>query len=415
MPVTFSQSLQSASDAASLQGQESSTSFTENAQQNAQQGHTASASPTPTSFFQHSHRPAEYIGYYVGQSPLETLHSPSTIISSIPTHVGLAIQNGGLSPRGSSPIEQSPFISTTPPIDTLSTNSAPSISARGRKMRSKSNAQEKAPELISLESGVLGNTTTTNDGPPEKAQTVEDSNEQVETMTFSATTSEDLTFDTPSSSDNQSQAEPEGNMTEFEQNLSTLVTDRITSSTDKGFGPATCPEQAGSKAEICVGDEVSVATTEPLDKDNIANSSMHNEIQNPSSIDMKLTALQLGEQLLPMTATRSPSPSREALSDGQRPGAPKGSKSSSKGKIDKSKLSTTQDAPESIMLSSKPNGQVSALPVGLLKGPLQISGWQTQKKRKKPKKAVKPENDVDLVNVSGGDVTPVDDALRKGG
>ncbi|RMZ78967.1 hypothetical protein DV737_g3661, partial [Chaetothyriales sp. CBS 132003] len=53
------------------------------------------------SYFEFNRRPAEYVGYYVNQSPSMRPYPPSTNISPIPSHVGLAILNGGLSPRSS--------------------------------------------------------------------------------------------------------------------------------------------------------------------------------------------------------------------------------------------------------------------------------------------------------------------------
>ena len=44
-------------------------------------------------------RPAEYVGYYLGDPASQLGYPNSTSVSPSPSQVGLAIQNGGLSPR----------------------------------------------------------------------------------------------------------------------------------------------------------------------------------------------------------------------------------------------------------------------------------------------------------------------------
>jgi len=43
------------------------------------------------------------------------------------------------------------------------------------------------------------------------------------------------------------------------------------------------------------------------------------------------------------------------------------------------------------------------------------NAWQTQKKKKKNKRAAKSDTDAQALNTSGGETLPVDESLRKGG
>jgi len=60
-------------------------------------------------------------------------------------------------------------------------------------------------------------------------------------------------------------------------------------------------------------------------------------------------------------------------------------------------------------LSPRTNGAVSGL------NSSGSSAWQMQKKKKKPRKTVKSENDVQALNFSGGEALPANESLRKGG
>jgi hypothetical protein len=70
-----------------------------------------------------------------------------------------------------------------------------------------------------------------------------------------------------------------------------------------------------------------------------------------------------------------------------------------------------------IALAPRTNGSTASTGAATnpLNGAVTGTAWQTQKKKRKNKKATKSENDAQALNPLGGDSLPADESLRKGG
>jgi hypothetical protein len=145
-------------------------------------------------------RPAEYMGHYIGPSPPIPAYSRSAGISPVPSQVGLAIHNGGLSP-GLFP-RMSPYSPATgsPPSQPISDAGEDLDATRSRGLSSPLRlgvASRKPVPDHSLVNGSLS-------GQSDLESLEIDSRDQDIPTALSASASDDLAFDTPSSSDDQS-------------------------------------------------------------------------------------------------------------------------------------------------------------------------------------------------------------------
>ncbi|RMZ78561.1 hypothetical protein DV738_g3819, partial [Chaetothyriales sp. CBS 135597] len=150
------------------------------------------------SYFELNRRPAEYVGYYVNQSPSMGPYVQSTNISPIPSQVGLAILNGGLSPRSSAVSSWGSASSATLPQSEFQ-------AGHGRAGEMRSEPYGRGSETINGKSAGARRRSARPSPPPITLRPDQVSlgakAEADDALTFSASTSEDLAFDTPSGSE----------------------------------------------------------------------------------------------------------------------------------------------------------------------------------------------------------------------
>lgn len=352
-------------------------------------------------------RPAEYLGYYVGQSPSLSAYTQSTAISPIPAHVGLAIQHGGLSPRLASSTRSAssmhtPPLQTVPPIPIENHIEPEAVSE---------NVEGGHLEPLKARSGPLIVDGSINS--PRRRRTNHSFNEPDDQMNFSASTSEDLAFDTPSSSDEQSQdALDFTNHTERSPPGSPGTARKLVlpSGTPpefvNGYAPprpfVNCAKEGSEVRVARVGDSIGMPALTALKKSGN-------------------TAWPLDRQLSSVEEVRTPSPRVETFnSDTNSPkvvNAPASQNQTSSSAVSLAvnggEIPGDLDKP----LAPRTNGIVGPLSPAS-NGAVHVngtSGWQTQKKKRKNKKTVKSENDAHALNVAGGESLPADESLRKGG
>lgn len=335
-------------------------------------------------------RPAEYLGYYVGQSPSLSAHSYSTAISPIPSHAGLAIQNGGLSPRLTAVSARASGALQTPPLQ----NAVPIATAMGRT----------AEETASKESEPVRSDTrvaTSRSGPvivdgaiasPRRRRTTLSVNETEENLNYSASTSEDLAFDTPSSSDEQSQDAFEG----------------ITRARASPIVSGGQLKQTLLNGSPGLGNGHLPLRTSPAESTSVS---------GPGTIKKaSTTAWPLDRHLSSVEEVRTPSPRVETFSAlkpspllHNSPGRP----------LPNGVATTMKDGDHSLSnpLGPRTNGTADGSVPGAnsLLGTGAPNGWQLPKKKKSKRKTVRSENDVQISNTKEGEAAPADESLRKGG
>ena len=371
-------------------------------------------------------RPSEYIGYYVGHSPPLPAPPHSSLMSPVQTQTGLAIQNGGLSPRLLAQIPSYQSSAISPPSERVRTPRTASVSDNTGSLGSPSVAvngqvQQQQQQSKDQSSGplVVNGSVTPRDAAPEVQGDAHDHNVG---MTFSASTSEDLAFDTPTSSEDQSQGVPESVDQDIPDVVAGLGSERspenepdILFSTRQAISKDENAKEHGSAARFMTEKaEASLALSAARPPDKVAT----DPDSSTASFDAKRVQVQTNLQLSPVKEARTPSPSRDhqvsPITQSKLNGA--SFKLKGKGRSEKSAVPgyENQNKTEGV-LAAKPNGSLSTPPVkNSAEVPTSNSGWQTQKK-KKHRKASKSEGDVGFVNVVGGDSIPSDEALRKGG
>ncbi|KIW10266.1 hypothetical protein PV08_11228 [Exophiala spinifera] len=348
-------------------------------------------------------RPAEYLGYYVGQSPSLSAYTHSTAISPIPSHAGLAIQGGGLSPRLASASVRSPSGKESPSFQLVNPVTRESLTSQQPEgTDAETRLVEAEPAKARLGPLIVDGSVNS----PRRRRTTRSLNGSDDPTNFSASTSEDLAFDTPSSSDEQSQdaleltsdRSPPGSPTSARQQISSLqyANGHLPFRT---LGLASAPQipQSGTRVAESVG----------------------------------MTASGLGKQagmvwpqerqLSSVEEVRTPSPRVEGFpSKTPSPRATFMEKYRSDAVPEKEPPGIPVESPADTLnlpLSPRTNGSAS-IPVSNLLPP--TSGvanprWQTQKKKKKHKKTVKSENEDQASKLTGGEAIPADESLRKGG
>jgi len=148
-------------------------------------------------------RPVEYVGYYVGQSPSLSAYPGSATISPMPSNAGLAIHNGGLSPRVSTRVSRLPSVSTSPASHYASV-------ANGTSIMEPVTENGPVPEIEALQSIQPSNRSgpLVVDGsinsPPRRQAATRPVRRSSDDFDASVTTSEDAGLDTPSSSEEMS-------------------------------------------------------------------------------------------------------------------------------------------------------------------------------------------------------------------
>ncbi len=341
-------------------------------------------------------RPAEYLGYYVGQSPSLSANSYSTAISPIPSHAGLAIQNGGLSPHlgpvSARPSGQvhTPPLQTVVPTATIARSVSESLSRKpGGADNDTEGSKAKIGPLI-----VDGSISS-----PRRRRTTLSINDPEENVNYSASTSEDLAFDTPSSSDEQSQDAFEGLA---RQSGSPLSSSGLTKSTLAYGGPGHLNGHVPLKVSPGLAQP---ATEEPVGLTGLT------AIKRAGG-----PAWPLDRQLSSVEEVRTPSPRVETFgSVGSSPIA-RNSHDGSRS-IGATTLKNGGDHSLENPLVSRTNGTAggSAQGTSSLLNASVPSGWQMPKKKKNKRKMVKSENDAQMMNPAEGEALPADESMRKGG
>lgn len=352
-------------------------------------------------------RPAEYLGYYVGQSPSLSAYTHSTAISPIPSHVGLAIQNGGLSPRLTPMSTRPPGVMHTPPLQTAmpvlpaeGQSEPDSGSKKSEGMDAEADSSKSRSKLLIVDGSI---------NSPRRRRTTHSLNETEDNTNFSASTSEDLAFDTPSSSDEHSQDAFEYIARSKSSPISVSETRKSTHRNGtREYVNGHLPQRATGKNSQAqsiteaVGSELSVGMSGLVGLKKVGNI--------PRPLDRQLSAVE---------EVRTPSPRVETFNT--KGISPTRSKDhvdqDDRGPLEVAGSMNGEGPDHGNPLGSRTNGMVGSPNQGGISAPNASgsTGWQTQKKKKTKRKTVKSENDAHTLNVSGGEALPADEALRKGG
>ena len=369
----------------------------------------------------------EYVGYYVGHSPPVQAYKCSVVPSPAPGDVGLAIHHGGSSPHlfASTPTYRSAALSAsservqTPnaesSLEIAGSLHSPAPASTGKHYCSPAK-QEDGPLVVngsipSFEmhldhnSEIRGNTNGT---------------------TFSGSTSDDLAFDTPTSSDDASQGLPEFVIADNDSSTGVM--------NDSSAQSQSSPSRLDALDITHVNDAVSVhgsiSLSRPVDdkqasgltgtvevehlpshglgrktdvtKENGQLSALPERKKGQSKVDPQLSPVR--EISSPSTESRGPATVRKIISTsisneiGEKAALPK--------------ADVQSDKPEP--LGPKTNGIDTATVSKTSQLTNKSStGWQTQR-RKKHKKGSKSETDINM-NAIAGDFVPTSASLRKGG
>lgn len=145
-------------------------------------------------------RPVEYVGYFVGQSPSTCAHPGSTTISPIPSSAGLAIHNGGLSPRMLARTSRFPSVSTSPASHYAGLTNGTSVMTPVNENAPVPDLEPVQQTSPSDRSGPLIVDGSVN-SPPRRPTNNRPIRRSSDELDISVTTSEDAAIDTPPSSD----------------------------------------------------------------------------------------------------------------------------------------------------------------------------------------------------------------------
>ncbi|EXJ72013.1 uncharacterized protein A1O5_04516 [Cladophialophora psammophila CBS 110553] len=352
-------------------------------------------------------RPAEYLGYYVGQSPSLSAYTQSTAISPIPSHIGLAIQNGGLSPRLAPTSTRPSGTMQTPPLQTISTATVETHPEPDQGPRNGDGGNTES-DLSRPRTGPLIVDGSINS--PLRRRTTHSFNDPEDHISFSASTSEDLAFDTPSSSDEQSQDA-------FECSAHGKISPISPSQTrNHAQHPNGAPDFVnGHQPPRATGKSSKEERQVPVAKAGESlGMTVLNTIKKAGS-----PAWSLDRQLSSVEEVRTPSPRVETFNgEGSFPKQSKGhtgqDERSSNGQT---MLANGEERDFARPLASRTNGTAGSSGHGPSSAPNANvpSGWQMQKKKKNKRKTVKSENDAQTSNLALGEILPADESLRKGG
>ena len=353
---------------------------------------TSTQANTPLSARQPS---SEYVGYYVGHSPPTQARSRSSFASPMPSYSGLNIHNGGLSPSlfTSHPVYQASATSPpaesgyTPSDDTVTEASERPASSVGCATRTSSTKLERKRSGPLVVDGPLV--------PGAKTADISGDDQDPSTgTTFSASTSEDLAFDTPTSSEAQSQGLPEV----IDSDLPLLS---IHSHPDL--------EQAMMPLPISNGYSGS----------SLADGNLADPFNAPFKSGGRPAQSHAIEHLAQGSSADQPSLRKEngLVTSGSKSPAQGTARAMGKSDVRKPVLPVVENFPPSTagsVTSQHSNGTVSPAKEALT-NVLQSSGWQTAKKRKGHKRGARSEPDPTRSNDLAGDFLPQDKNLRKGG
>lgn len=339
-------------------------------------------------------RPAEYLGYYVGQSPSLSAYTQSTTISPIPSHVGLAIQNGGLSPRLASASLRPSGAAQGPPSQPATTEivQAPEIDTKASQ-NERPTAETERPRTGPL---VVDGSINS----PRRRRTTQLTHDLDEQMNLSASTSEDFAFDTPSSSDEQSQD----------------ALDFVVREKSPPHSPRTDLVKMGANlsSREFVNGHLPLRSSTKLGEDS-QNVGTRSDPGGFTSIGVSRIsasgAWPLDRQLSSVEEVRTPSPRVEGYRSASN--SPEVAAKSGSPLLNGDGAVHIQEK----ALGLRTNGTFPTSGFALNSGNNVNSNntWQTQKKKKKNKKAAKSDTDAQGLNISGGEALPADESLRKGG
>ena len=278
----------------------------------------------------------------------------------------------------------------------------------------KSAARQTPPQLKSQRSGplVVNGSTTFHD---KQVEATGDGPEQSNGINFSASTSEDLAFDTPTSSEDRSQGLPETIDSELPLLSAHSHPEPIDDSLQHGTMNPIDARYGVAEGSIDGGPSTVQMPLRPSNK--AAATVKTDQKLLPNGVGGQPFQGQLPTQLspvreVPLSLPNSDNHAGKLPQDvSNRGGKPKG-----KGRQDKAPLPGAEnqrrkeDAPNPAVLGTTPSAAEKEIP----NGTPTITGWQTQKK-KKHRKASKSEGDINTSNAVGGDFLPNEDNLRKGG
>jgi hypothetical protein len=333
-------------------------------------------------------RPAEYMGHYIGPSPPIPAYSRSAGISPVPSQVGLAIHNGGLSPGFFPRMSSYSPAAGSPPSQPISDSGEDLDLTRSRGLSSPLRLGVSSRKQISDQLVVNGSLSGQSDLEPLEIE----SRDQDLPSALSASASEDLAFDTPSSSDDQSH-------------------DQVLTTNSRGLNRGN-----GLAREVTQTGRLESLTSNPARE------------ENRPLMPMSTNGLGLKS---PVYATRDPlSPVRE---DPAPPQIPEPTQEVTSAAVPGPTIirmhlpeiptydSLQRRKEATAALSSKPNGfttlrtqpqSTTPAPKGPASHP---NSWQTQGKKKQPRKAAEGGGKSPTVNGHTGEGLPKGPAERKGG
>lgn len=354
-------------------------------------------------------RPAEYLGYYVGQSPSLSAYTHSTAISPIPSHVGLAIQNGGLSPRLVPMSTRPSGVTHTPPLQTVT----PAIPAEGQSEPDSGSKKSEGTEA-ETDSRRSRSKPLIVDGSinsPRRNRVTHSLNETEDNTNFSASTSEDLAFDTPSSSDEHSQDAFEYIARSKSSPISVSEARKSTHRNGtREYVNGHLSQRAMGRSSQTQSLTEAVGSEKLVGMSGLTGTGTKKAGNLPRPLDRQLSAVEEVRTPSPRVetfTTKGISPIRTQEHVNQDDRKPPGVAGPVNG----------EGHDHGSPLGSRPNGMVGSPNQGGISAPNASgsTGWQTQKKKKTKRKTVKSENDAQTLNISGGEALPADEALRKGG
>ncbi|RMZ88629.1 hypothetical protein DV736_g4141, partial [Chaetothyriales sp. CBS 134916] len=322
------------------------------------------------SYFELNRRPAEYVGYYINQSPSIEPCPQSANISPIPSHVGLAILNGGLSPRSSGLSSRESSSGATLPQPDVQT------AAHGQAVEVGHEPHGRGSDTVNIKA-VEAPQRSTRASPPQTAvapdQVAPHPKPEVDdALTFSASTSEDLAFDTPSGSEDYF---PEPKANEIEPNAG-------------GPDASTAEPSPAILAEPMANGRIDTTQTDEGSKPSLL----------PYPLGRQLPAVQEAQTAISGAKGTSSLESQTKVGLGKENGSPTGLRLAVRA------LPAEADGANGETRQSSDLDTASA------------SSWQVPKSKRRPKpKTIKSANNGASVNVDGGDLLPLNARERKGG
>ena len=278
----------------------------------------------------------------------------------------------------------------------------------------KSAARQTPPQLKSQGSGplVVNGSATFHD---KQVDATGDGPEQSNGTNFSASTSEDLAFDTPTSSEDRSQGLPETIDSELLLLSAHSHPEPVDDSLQHGMMNPINARYGLTEGRIDGGSSTVQMPFRPSSKTAATVKTDHKLL--PNGVGGQPFQGQLPTQLSPVREVPLSLPNSNNHA-GQLPQdvSNRGVQPKGKGGQDRPPLPGAEnqrgkdDAPKPAALGTIPIAAEKEIPIGT---PM-ANGWQMQKK-KKHRKASKSEGDINPSNAVGGDFLPKEDNLRKGG